>query len=190
MMFAAFLGSAGGIKIAEDSVLKSSVGLVIGENALENQLGFSIGINGRLRVILRNRNGFRLAVGRGGRGENKMSNAVARHGVQKIDAAGDVGRIKDARLFHRLGHQRFGREVHHRVNLVLLEHSFDLLAVSQIHVAKHRAWRNRSSVSFQQAIQRNYVHSAREQNLRANASDVACRSGDQDVQGTLLPPIH
>src|SRR6202007_2681929 len=107
MMFAALGGSTRSIKIAEAGVLKSGICAIVRQYALEDQLGFSIGIDGRLGMVLGYGNDLRLAI-RGGRGgKNELAHAVAGHGVEQIYAAGYVGGVKDTRLLHSLGNQRF-----------------------------------------------------------------------------------
>src|SRR5438105_9976642 len=117
MMFAALLRGSRGIEIAKARVLKSRISLVIGQNSLENQLGFSIRIDRSFAMILGDGHGFGLAISRRGGRKNKSSHAVARHGIQQIYSASDIRRVKDARLFDRLGYQRFGCKMHNRVNL-------------------------------------------------------------------------
>src|SRR2546429_7207570 len=110
---------------------------------------------------------------------------MARHGVQQVYAAGHIGGIKDAWLFHGLGTQRFRREVLSRVNFIWREDSFELLAVSKIHFAEGGSWRHGSRVPFRQAVERDHLHSAQEQNFRANTADIPRRARHQNVQRTI-----
>src|SRR6266566_7635517 len=50
MIFAARTGSSSGVEIAETHVLESGVEFVIGQNLFENELGFSVRVDGRLAM--------------------------------------------------------------------------------------------------------------------------------------------
>src|SRR5260370_5636783 len=124
MMFAALLGGAGSVEIAEADVIESSVELVIGENLFERKLGFSVLIDRRFPMVFGNGNDFRLTVsGSSGRG-NEFFHAVARDRIEQIHAASHVGGIENTGLANGFGHESFGDEVHHGVNLVLPEDGF------------------------------------------------------------------
>lgn len=70
MVLAALGGGAGGVEIAENGVLQSGVGAIVGKDFLEAELGFAVGIDGVFGMILGNGDGVRLAVGGGGGREN------------------------------------------------------------------------------------------------------------------------
>src|SRR5229473_1147927 len=89
MMLAALLGGSGSIEIAEGHILEPGIELVIGQNLFENELGFSVGIDGRFAMVFGDGNDFGLAVGGGGGRKNKFFDAVAGDGIEKIYAGGD-----------------------------------------------------------------------------------------------------
>lgn len=70
MGFATFGGGAGGVEIAERGVVQASVGAVVGEDFFEADFGFAVGVDGVFRMVFRDGDGVRLAVGGGGGGED------------------------------------------------------------------------------------------------------------------------
>lgn len=126
MGFAALGGCAGGVEITECDEMETGVSAIVGEDFLEAELGLAVGIDGIFGMILGNGDGVRLTVGGGGGRENKFSYTVASHGVEKIDAAGDIGGIEGAGLADGFGDERFARKVHDCVDLVLREDFLDL----------------------------------------------------------------
>ena len=163
MRFAALFGCASGIEIAQRNVNQLGVRTIIGEDLLEYQLGFAIGIDGTFGVIFRDGHHLRFAVGgRSGR-KNKLFDSVTNHGVEKIHATGYVCGVKGAGFSDGLGDQGFAGKVHHRVNFMLGEHFFNLRAYAEIRMAKDGLTRNSFAMALLQIIQRNYVYSARQQ---------------------------
>ena len=155
---------------------------VIGENLLEDKLGFAVGIDGILGMVFGDGDDLGFAVGgRGGR-ENELLDAVAEHHIEKIDAAGDVGDIERAGLADGFGHLGFAGKVHDGVNAMAGEDVFELAEVAEVGLAKFGGGRNRGAVAFPKIIERDDAHAAREQDFRANAADVACRTGHQNIQ--------
>jgi len=119
MGLAALGGCAGGIEIAECSEMEAGVGAIVGEDFLEAELGFAVGVYRIFGVVFGDGDSVRFAVGRGGGGKNELFYAVAGYGVEKIDAAGDIRGIEGARLANGLGDEGFACEVHDCVDLVL-----------------------------------------------------------------------
>ena len=119
MSLAALGGCAGGIEIAQCGEMETGVGAIVGEDFLETEFGFSVGIDGIFGMVLGDWDGVRFAVGGSCGGENKFFYTVASHGVEKIDAAGDIGGVKGAGLADGFGDERFAREVHNCFDLLL-----------------------------------------------------------------------
>ena len=119
MSLAALGGCAGGIEIAQCGEIETGVGAIVGEDFLEAELGFSVGIDGVFGMILGDGDGVRLTVSGGGGRENEFSYTVTSHGVEKIDAARDIGGIEGAGLADGFGDERFARKMHDCVDLVL-----------------------------------------------------------------------
>src|SRR5258708_21245556 len=82
MMLAASLGGSGSIEIAEGHVVEPGVGLVIRQDLFENELGFSVRIDGSFEMVFGNGNDFGFAVSGGGRGKNEFLHAVAGNGIE------------------------------------------------------------------------------------------------------------
>src|SRR5580693_5525295 len=96
MGFAALGGRTGGVEIAEGGVVKAGVGAVVGENFLETKFGFAVGVDGIFGVVFGDGHGVRFAVSGGGGREDEFFYAVTGHGVEKIDAGGNVGGVEGA----------------------------------------------------------------------------------------------
>src|SRR5260370_17790458 len=56
MMLAAFLGGSSSVEIAQGHVVESGVGLVIRQNPLENEFGFSVRVDRRFAMVFGNGN--------------------------------------------------------------------------------------------------------------------------------------
>src|SRR4029077_5348106 len=116
-------------------------------NLFERELGFAVRIDGRFAMVFGDGHDFGFAVGGGGGRKDKFLYTVARNGVEKIDTAGDVGSVEDARLTDGFGDQSFRGEVHNGVNLVLSENAFELWAIREIHLAKSGSGRDGGAMS-------------------------------------------
>src|SRR5260370_23542580 len=119
MMLAAFLGGSSGVEIAEGDVVESGIELVIGENLFEYELGFSVGVDGRLAMVFGNRNDFGFAISGGGGRKNELLDAVAGDGIEQVHTAGDVGGVENTGLADGFCDEGLGGEVHDRVHFVL-----------------------------------------------------------------------
>src|SRR6266550_6851767 len=181
MMLAALLGGSGSVEIAEAHIFESGVDLVIRQNLFEHELGFTIRIDGRLAMVFGDGNGFGFAIGGCSGRKNEFLHAVARDGIEQIDTTGHVCGVENTRLAYGFGDQSLGGEVHHGVNLVLREDAFNLRAIPKIYLAKDGSRRHSGTMALHQAVQRNDGHTARNQDLRADAADVARRSGNENV---------
>ncbi len=181
MMLAAFLGGSGSVEIAEAHVFEPCVKLVIGQNLFEYELGFSVGVDGRLPVVFGNGNDFGFAVGGGSGRKNEFLNAVARDGIEQVHTTGHVSGVENTRLAYGFGDQGFGGEVHHGVNLVLGENGFNLRAIRKVYLAKDGSRRHSGAMALHQAVQRNDGHAARNQDLRADTANVTRRSRNENI---------
>src|SRR5882762_1414785 len=114
--FSALRGGAGDVEIAEGNVIESSVLAIVGEDVFEGELGFAVGIDGGFGMVLGNGDDVGLAVNGAGGGEDKIFDVVAKHGVDKENAAGYVGYVKGAGSFHRLLDKGFAGEMHNGVD--------------------------------------------------------------------------
>ena len=168
MGLAAIDGCAGSIEITERGEMETGVGAIVGENFLEAELGFAVRIDGILGMILGDGDSVRLAVSGGGGGKDELFYAVAGHGVEKIDAAGDIGGVEGAGLADGFGDEGFARKMHDCVDLVLGEDFLDLGADAEIRSAENGAGRNGGGVAFLKIIERYYAVTAGEQFLKAS----------------------
>src|SRR6266481_2030903 len=181
MMLAAFLGCSGSVEITETHVFESGVELVIGQNLFEHELGFTIGIDGRLPMVFGDGNDFRFAIGGGSGRKNEFLDAVARDGIEQVHTTGHVRGVKNTRLAYGFGDLGLGGEVHHGVNLVLDEDGFNLRAIREIYLAKDGSRRHSGTMALHQAVQRNDGHTARNQDLRADTANVTRRSRNENI---------
>jgi hypothetical protein len=76
--------------------------------------------------------------------------------------------------------------MHDGIDFVLGKDFFDLRANAEIGVAENRFGWDSSGVAFLKIIKSNDLVAAGEQNFRADAADVACCSGNENVQGSDL----
>jgi len=190
MGFATFGRGAGGVEIAEGGVVEAGVGAIVGEDFLEAEFGFAVGVDGIFRVIFGDGDGVGFAVGGGGGGEYEFFHPVARHRIKKIDAAGNIGSVERAGFANRFGDEGFAGEMHHRVDFLFGEDFFYLGADAEIDLAEKRGGRDGGAMAFLKVIQGDDVVAAGEKKLRADAADVARCSGDKNVQGSDLAFIR
>src|SRR6266849_9663621 len=134
MMLAAFPGGSGSVEVAEGHILESGVGLVIRQDLFEHELGFSVRIDGRFAMVFGDGNSFGFAVGGGGGRKNEFFYAVARDGIKQIHTTGHVRGVENTGLANGFSDEGLGGEVHHGVNLVLSEDSFNLRAIRKIYL--------------------------------------------------------
>src|SRR6267154_6661719 len=134
--FSAMGRGAGDVKVAEGNVLESSVFAIVGEDILKGELGFAVGIDGGLGMVLGNGDDVGLAVNGTGGGEDKIFDAVAKHGVEKENAAGDVGDVEGAGSFHGLLDEGFAGEMHYGVDWMALEDFIESGGVAEIGLVK------------------------------------------------------
>jgi hypothetical protein len=76
--------------------------------------------------------------------------------------------------------------MHDGIDFVLGENGFELRAIPQVGLAKDCGGRNSGAVAFEQTIQSDDAHSAREQDFGTDAADVACCSGNENIQRCVL----
>ncbi len=126
-----------GVEIAEGDVVESGIELVIGENLFEYELGFSVGVDGRLAMVFGNRNDFGFAISGGGGRKNEFLDAVAGDGIEQVHTAGHVGGVENTGLADGFGDEGLGGEVHDGVNFVLGEDALQLRAISEINLAEN-----------------------------------------------------
>ena len=111
---------------------------------------------------------------------------MAGHSVEEIDAAGDVGSVESAGFANGFGDQSFAREVHDGVNGVFGKDFFDLRADAEIGFAEECFGRDGGGVAFLKIVEGDHLVAARQENFCADAADVACCSGYENVQGSGL----
>lgn len=186
MGFAALDGSAGGVEIAKSGVVEAGVCAIVGKDFLEAELGFAVGIDGILGVVFGDGNGVRLAVGGGGGREDEFFHAMAGDGVEEIDAGGDVGGVESAGFADGFGDERLTGKMHDGFDLVLGKDFFDLRADAEIDFAEDGAGRDGGGVAFLKIIEGENLITAGEENFGTDAADIACGSGDENVQGSDL----
>jgi hypothetical protein len=178
VVLAVFGGGAGGVEVAERGEVETRVSPVIGENLLEAELRFAVRVDRNLGMIFGNRNGVRLTIGRGSRGEDQLFDVVANHGVEKVYPAGDVGGVKGAGLANGFGDQSFRGEVHDGVNFMLQKDFVELRARGEVNVAKNGATGKGRAVAFLEIVERDDPVTASKKHFGANAAYITGCAGN------------
>ena len=186
MVLTAFCRGARGVEIAECGVTKASVGAVVGEDFFEAEFGFAVGVDGIFGMVFGDRNGVRFAIGGGSGREDEFFDAVASNGVEEIYAGGNVSDVEGAGLTDGLGDEGFTGEMHDGVDFMFGKHFFDLCSNTEISTAEGRFGRDGGGVALLKIIESDDLIAACEENLRTDAADVSCCSGDKNVQGSDL----
>jgi hypothetical protein len=166
--------------------LQAGVAGVVGEDALEGEFGFAVGINGRVGMVFWDGHDDGLAVNGAGRRKNKLADFVARHGVQKESAAGHIVGVEDAGFGDGLGDERFAREVHDGVEAMLGEDGVKAPLIGEVEFDERGFSGDSRAMAFAEVVERDDFHASVEQDFRADASDVAGCSSDQDIHANVL----
>jgi hypothetical protein len=183
MVLATFGGGAGSVEVTKDGIIEARVAAIVREDFFKAKFGFAVGINGAFGVVFGNRNGVRLPIGGGGGREDEFCDAVARYGVEEIDAGGDIGGIEGAWFSDGFSNERFPGEMHDGVNFLRGEDFFDLGTDAEVGSKEgSRAW-DGGEVAFLKIIERDDLMSAGEKNFGANASDIAGSASNENSQG-------
>ena len=182
VMLTAFGGGASSVEVAEGGVVESGVAAVVGEDFFESDFGFAVWVDGIFGVVFGDGDGVRFAVSSGGGREDEFFDAMAGHGVEKIDAAGDVGGIEGAGFADGFGDEGFGGEMHDGFEFVLREDFFDLCADAEISAAKRGPGRDGGGVAFLEIIESEDLMTAGKKNFGTDTANVTGGAGDEDIQ--------
>src|SRR6267154_4770646 len=134
--FSAMGRGAGYVEIAESDVIESSILAIVGEDIFKGELGFAVGIDGGLGMVLGDGDDVGLAVNGTGGSEDEVADAVAEHRVEKENAAGNVGNVERAGSFHGLLDEGFAGEMHYGVDGMALEDFIESGGVAEIGLVK------------------------------------------------------
>src|SRR5882672_6702845 len=171
--FSAMRGGAGDVEIAEGNVVQSGVFAIVGEDVFEGELGFAVGIDGGLGMVLGNGDDVGLAVNGAGGGEDKIFDVVAKHTVEKENATGDVGDVKGAGSFHGLLDEGFAGEMHYGVDFVAAEDFVEGGGVAEIGLVKGDLRGDGGAMAFAEVVDGDDRDAGGEQELRTDAANVA-----------------
>src|SRR5712672_3715765 len=180
--FSAMGRGAGDVKVAEGNVLESSVFAIVGEDIFKGELGFAVGIDGGFGMVLGDGDDVGLAVNGTGGGEDEVADAVAKHGVEKENAAGYVGDVEGAGSFHGLLDEGFAGEMHNGVDGVAAEDIVEGGGVAEIGLVEGGLRGDGGGMAFGEIVEGDDRDAGGEQELGADAADVACGAGDENVQ--------
>jgi len=180
--FSAMGRGAGYVEIAESDVIESSILAIVGEDIFKGELGFAVGIDGGLGMVLGDGDDVGLAVNGAGGGEDKVADAVAKHGVEQENAAGYVGNVERAGSFHGLLDEGFAGEMHNGVDGVAAEDIVEGGGVAEIGLVKGDLRGDGGAMALAEVVDGDDRDAGGEQELRADAADVACGAGDENVQ--------
>lgn len=112
VIFAQSEAGTSGIEVAKSDLLKAmEVGKPV-KHFLEHQLGFAIGIDGLLRLVLGDGSvGLRDSIGGAGGGEDDFFHSGGKHGFEKAESPGDIVAKVALRLGHGFADKSNGGEV-------------------------------------------------------------------------------
>src|SRR5712675_3466169 len=181
--FSAMGGGAGYVEIAEGDEVESSVFAIVGEDVFKGELGFAVRIDGGLGMVLGDGDEVGLAVNGAGGSEDEVADAVAKHGVEKENAAGYVGNVERAGSFHGLLDEGFAGEMHYGVDGVAAEDFVEGGGVAEIGLVEGGLRGDGGAMAFGEIVEGDDGDAGGEQELAADAADVACGAGDENVQG-------
>src|SRR6266849_1861406 len=179
--FSASGGCAGDGEIAERNVIESGGLAIVGEDIFKGELGLAVGIDGGFRMVLRDGDDVGLAVNGAGGGEDEIFDAVAKHGVEKENAAGYVGDVEGAGSFHGLLDEGFAGEMHYGVDGMAAEDFVEGDGVAEIGLVKGDLRGDGGAMAFAEVVDGDNRDAGGEQELRADAADVAGASRDENV---------
>src|SRR5712672_310297 len=150
--FSAMGRGAGYVEIAEGDEVESSILAIVGEDVFKGELGFAVGIDGGLGMVLWDGDDVGLAVNGAGGGEDEVADAVAKHGVEKENAAGYVGDVERAGSFHGLLDEGFAGEMHNGVDGVAAEDIVEGGGVAEIGLVKRNLRGGGSAMAFGEMV--------------------------------------
>jgi len=176
--FSAMGGGAGDVEIAEGNVVESGVFAIVGEDVFEGELGLAVGIDGGFGMVLRDGDDVGFAVNGAGGGEDKIFDVVAKHGVEKENAAGYVGYVKGAGSFHGLLDEGFAGEMHYGVDFVAAEDFVEGGGVAEIGLVKGDLRGDGGAMAFAEVVDSDDRDAGGEQEFGADAADVSSGAGD------------
>src|SRR6267378_2278147 len=159
--FSAMGRGAGYVEIAEGDEVESGIFAIVGEDIFKGELGFAVRIDGGLGMVLGDGDDVGLAINGAGGSEDEVADAVAKHGVEKENAAGYVGNVERAGSFHGLLDEGFAGE---------------------IGLVKGSLRRDGGAMAFGEIVEGDDGEAGGEEELGADAADVACGAGDENVQ--------
>jgi len=181
--FAAIAGGAGDVEITEGDVIQAGVTAIVGEDVFKGELGFAVGIDGQFGMVLGDGDDVGLAVdGAGGR-EDEVLDAMAKHGVDEEDAAGDVGDVERAGVVDGFFYEGFAGEVHYGVDGMAAEDFVEGGGIGEVGLVEESLRGDGGAVAFAEVVEGDDVDAGGDEELGADAADVAGGSGDENVQG-------
>src|SRR5712671_6554307 len=161
--FSAMGRGAGYVEIAEGDEVESSIFAIVGEDIFKGELGFAVRIDGGLGMVLRDGDDVGLAVNGTGGGEDEVADAVAKHGVEKENAAGYVGDVERAGSFHGLLDEGCAGEMHHGVDGVAAEDFVEGGGVAEIGLVKGDLRGDGGAMAFAEVVDSDDRDAQREQ---------------------------
>src|SRR5438552_12534658 len=192
MVFTKFFRSSGRVEISKGNKFQSMDLAVPPQNFFEGQFRFPIRIERSHRLCFINRNVLRRTENAAGRREDDFFNVDADHRVEKIEAVGDVIPKIFGRVLHRFADERAGGEMHDRIGPMLRQRFLDRLSILQIAFDELRARVDRGAMAFAEIIEDADLMAFVEQQLGANASDVASATDNENFhsrQNRRLAPL-
>ena len=184
--FSALGGGAGDVEVAESDVVEGGVFAIVGEDVFKGELGFAVGVYGRLGMVLGNGDGVRFAVDGAGGGEDEIADAVAEHGVEKENAASDVGDIEGAGVLHGFLDEGFGSEMHNGVDFVEAEDFVEGGGIAKVDLVEESLRGDGGALAFGEVVDGDDADALLEEEFGADAADVAGATGDENEQKASL----
>ncbi len=180
MILAEFLRRARGVEVAQRDKPQPVDLVVPAQDLLKHELGFAIGIDRSLRQRLVDRHALRRSESGAGRGENKPAHICFEHAVEKVDSGADIIPKIFRWILHRFSDERVGGKVHHCFRLRFLKRAADLLPAREVAANERGPLIDRAPMALAQVVEDDDLMAFIEQELDANAPDVACSADDKD----------
>ena len=177
----------GGVEVPQAGVgkiVRHAIGL---EGAFEGELGLAIRAGRSCRMVLPDRDILWLPVDRRRRGEDDAAPASLTNPLEQLEAADQVIVVVPLGPGHRLGHQRVGRQVNHRVERLVLAKPRQHLPVREVgHLQRHVA--DGLPVARRQVVDDDGTVPRGEQPADHVRPDVAGAPGHQNPHGRSRAP--
>ncbi len=177
---------AGGVEVAQRTVMKLVGAVKPVEDALKHVLGFAVGAAGYNALILVNRHALRIVEEVGRRRDNHPPHAVFHRAAKEIDAAEHIVAHILERLLHGFTDKCVGGEVHDCIRPMRRQRGVNCRTVVQVPLHKDGVRVYSRAVPLVEVIEDDDLLACRDKFLHHNGTDIACTASDQYFHGLRL----